>query len=165
MAVASIKSIFLIASAFSIAVFSGNGWLATAAQVKPQELTAKPTNSLAVIDVAATTQDSRTSLVEELKLTDQQKLKIRGIRAQRTRLINQVLTPGQRTKFEAARKAGKSLTESLKELDLKSNQKKQIVSIAKKSAEEIKATLTKEQQKQLATYLKKQRGTTAGAVE
>jgi Spy/CpxP family protein refolding chaperone len=105
---------------------------------------------------------SSASLMEQLKLTDKQKNEIRTIRANRTKQINQILTPDQKTKFEQARKSGKTLSEALKELNLKPDQKSKILAIAKDSADQIKSKLNPDQLKQLTAYIKQhQRGATA----
>jgi Spy/CpxP family protein refolding chaperone len=93
-------------------------------------------------------------LVTQLKLTDKQKKEIAGIRRSRTMAINKILTPDQKTKFEDARKAGKSTSDAMKELNLKPDQKKQILEAMRKSADSIKGVLNPDQQKQLVTYLK-----------
>jgi Spy/CpxP family protein refolding chaperone len=94
------------------------------------------------------------SLMDQLKLTSEQKQKIATLRRTRTVEINKVLTPAQKVKFEAARKAGKSTSESMMALGLKPDQKKKIVEIAKKSADAIMGVLDSTQQKQVAAYLK-----------
>lgn len=108
---------------------------------------------------------SSASLMEQLKLTDKQKSEIRTIRANRTKQINQVLNPTQKTQFEQARKSGKTLAASLKELNLKPDQKSKILAIVKTSADNIKSTLNPDQLKQLNAYIKQHRSTASTAVE
>jgi Spy/CpxP family protein refolding chaperone len=98
------------------------------------------------------------SLIEQLKLTADQKQKIATLRRNRTIEINKVLTPDQKAKFEAARKSGKATSESMAALGLKPDQKKKIVDIAKKSAEGIMGVLNPQQKKQVVTYLKQRQG-------
>jgi Spy/CpxP family protein refolding chaperone len=115
---------------------------------------------------AANNQSSGSAaLMEQLKLTDKQKNAIRVIRANRTKQINQVLNSDQKTKFEQARKTGKALGESLKELNLKPDQKSQILKIVKSSADNIKAKLTPAQLKTLNNYMKNHQTVGAGAME
>jgi hypothetical protein len=97
-------------------------------------------------------------LLDQLKLSDAQKTKIRGIRAARTRKINETLKPEQRAKLQAELKSGKKLGESLKSLNLSTEQKKTIVGAVQKANEEIKATLDNKQKKQLEAYLKQRQG-------
>jgi periplasmic protein CpxP/Spy len=107
---------------------------------------------------AAVKESVAASLVEQLKLTDKQKKDIANIRRSRTVAINKILTPDQKTKFEAARKSGKSTSEAMKEISLKPDQKKQILEAMQKSASDIKAVLNPDQQKQLVTYMKNRQG-------
>jgi Spy/CpxP family protein refolding chaperone len=99
-----------------------------------------------------------TSLIEQLKLTSAQKQKIATFRKNRTIEMNKVLTSDQKAKFEAARKAGKSTSETMNALGLKPAQKKKIADIAKNSAGDIMSVLNPQQKKQVITYLKQQRG-------
>ncbi len=98
------------------------------------------------------------SLIEQLKLTPDQKQKIATFRRNRTVEMNKVLTSDQKAKFEAARKSGKSTSETMFALGLKPNQKKKIAAIAKNSASEIMSVLTPQQKKQVVTYLKQRQG-------
>jgi len=98
------------------------------------------------------------SLIEQLKLTPDQKQKIATFRRNRTVEMNKVLTGDQKSKFEAARKSGKSTSETMAALGLKPNQKKKIAEIAKNSAGEIMSVLNPQQKKQVVTYLKQRQG-------
>jgi Spy/CpxP family protein refolding chaperone len=98
------------------------------------------------------------SLIEQLKLTADQKQKIANVRRLRTTEMNKVLTPQQKTKFAAARKAGKNTSETMATLGLNPDQKKKVADIAKKSVEGIMAVLNPAQKKQVMTYLKQRRG-------
>ncbi len=97
-------------------------------------------------------------ILDQLKLSDAQKAKIRGIRSARTRKINEALKPEQRAKLQAELKAGKKLGEALKSLNLSTDQKKTIAGAVQKSNEDIKATLNDTQKKQLEAYLKQRQG-------
>lgn len=123
---------------------------------------AKPANST---EVKTTQSASSASLMAQLKLTDKQKNEIRAIRSSRTKQINQVLTPEQKTKFEQARKSGKTLSEALKELNLKPEQKSKILAIAKSSAADIKSKLNPQQVKQLEAYIKQHQSGATASVE
>ena len=99
-----------------------------------------------------------TSLIEQLKLTPDQKQKIATLRRNRTVKINKVLTGDQKAKFEAARKSGKSTSETMSALGLKPDQKKKIAEIAKNSANDIMGVLNPQQKKQVVAYLKQKKG-------
>ncbi len=103
----------------------------------------------------------RGNLLEELQLTSTQKQKIQALRSARTRAINKVLTPAQRTKFEQARKSGMKMGQSLKSLGLSADQNKKILEILKKSQQELRNILTKPQQQKLDAAMKRQGNTTA----
>ncbi|PZV13760.1 MAG: hypothetical protein DCF22_10220 [Leptolyngbya sp.] len=107
---------------------------------------------------ATTMKAGATSLIEQLKLTPPQKQKITTIRRNRTVEINKVLTSDQKAKFEAARKSGKSTSETMAALGLKPDQKKKIAEIAKNSATDIMGVLNPQQKKQVVTYLKQRQG-------
>lgn len=98
-----------------------------------------------------------TTIVDQLKLTEQQKNKIRGYRADRNRQINAVLTQAQKTKLQQELKSGMKLGPALKGLNLSPDQTKKIAAILQKSAQNIRGTLTADQQRKLDAYLKQQR--------
>ncbi len=98
------------------------------------------------------------SLIEQLKLTPDQKQKIANLRRTRTIEISKLLTPDQKAKFEAARKSGKNTSATMAALGLKPDQKRKIADIAKKSAGDIMSVLNPQQKKQVVTYLKQQQG-------
>lgn len=98
------------------------------------------------------------SLIEQLKLTPDQKQKIATLRRKRTVEMNKILTGDQKAKFEAARKAGKSTSETMATLGLKPDQKKKIADLAKSSAGDIMSVLNPQQKKQVVTYLKQRQG-------
>jgi periplasmic protein CpxP/Spy len=156
------QSIAIAASTVALAI-SGVMVAPSMGQAKTEAAPAKPTTAPAKTEMAPTKpaagkESGGASLVEQLKLTDKQKKDIAGIRRNRTIAINKILTPEQKTKFEAARKAGKSTSDTMKELSLKPDQKKQILEAMKTSADSIKGVLTPDQQKQLVTYLKNRQG-------
>ena len=97
------------------------------------------------------------SLAEQLNLSAQQKNKIRGIYASRTRQIDQVLTPQQKEKFQAERKSGKKTSEALNSLNLNGDQKKKILAIIQKTNQDIRASLDNNQQQKLDAYLRQRR--------
>jgi hypothetical protein len=127
--------------------------LVSAAAVTPLLSTVSLANTPAPAAPAASPR-----FLDQLKLSDAQKTKIRGIRAARTRKINETLKPEQRAKLQAELKSGKKLGESLKSLNLSTEQKKTIVGAVQKANEEIKATLDNKQKKQLEAYLKQRQG-------
>lgn len=98
------------------------------------------------------------SLIEQLKLTPDQKQKIATFRRNRTVEMNKVLTSDQKAKFEAARKSGKNTSETMAALGLNPDQKKKIAAIAKSSAGDIMSVLNPQQKKQVVTYLKQRQG-------
>lgn len=102
----------------------------------------------------ATPTAQSTPILEQLKLTDAQKLKLRGIRSAKTRKINQLLTVDQRTKLQQQLKSGQKMSEALKTLGLKPENLQKITAVRRNAAQQIKATLTTDQLKQLETYFK-----------
>lgn len=144
MAINIAKRVSILASAIALSSFLST---AAFASTKPTNTTTtKPTKTAAV-------QNQSSNIVEQLNLTDQQRNKIRGIRSSRTRQINQVLKPDQRTKLQAELKSGKKLGEAIKSLNLDPTQKKDILAIVQKSNQDIMGTLNDKQRKQLETYL------------
>ena len=107
---------------------------------------------------ASTMKSGSASLIEQLKLTPDQKQKIATIRRNRTVEMNKVLTGNQKVKFEAARKSGKNTSETMAALGLNPDQKKKIAAIAKNSAGDIMSVLNPQQKKQVVTYLKQRQG-------
>lgn len=107
---------------------------------------------------AGTMKSGSASLIEQLKLTPDQKQKIATIRRNRTVAMNKVLTGNQKAKFEAARKSGKNTSETMAALGLNPDQKKKIAAIAKNSAGDIMSVLNPQQKKQVVTYLKQRQG-------
>lgn len=112
----------------------------------------------AIAQAPATMKSGATSLIEQLKLTPDQKQKIATFRRNRTIEMNKVLTGDQKAKFEAARTSGKSTSATMAALGLKPDQKKKIAEIAKKSAGDIMSVLNPQQKKQVVTYLKQRQG-------
>ena len=147
------KTVSLLTTAVALTLVSHMTLFAVAVSAKPAD-----SNSTGKATSVSNQSSSATSLTEQLKLTDQQKNEIRAIRSNRTKQINAVLTPDKKTKFEQARKSGKTLSQALNELKLKPDQKTKILAIAKISANNIKSKLTPDQLKQLDNYVKKQRG-------
>ncbi len=100
------------------------------------------------------TQKSGSDLASQLQLTPDQKNKIRGIRASRTRQINAVLTLAQRTKLQQDLKSGKKLSQSFQDLNLNADQKQKILAIVRQSNQQIVGTLKPEQKQKLTAYLR-----------
>jgi Spy/CpxP family protein refolding chaperone len=155
-----VQRISLMASATVFTLLSGLAIAPHSVQAKPATATTeKPASP------SGTTQDSESgTLMKELNLTEQQKKDIKLIRRNRTMAINKVLTPDQQTKFKQARASGKTTSQAITEMNLKPDQKKQIMDIMQKSATEIKSKLTKTQLTTLTDYMRKHSGKTA-AVE
>jgi Spy/CpxP family protein refolding chaperone len=160
MATKMVRRVSLMLGATVFTVLSGLAIAPHAVQAKPASATTeKPAQS------SGTTKDSETgTLMKELNLTEQQKNEIKQIRRNRTVAINKVLTPDQQAKFKQARASGKTSSQAIAEMNLKPDQKKQIMEIMQKSANEIKAKLTKTQLTTLTDYMRKHSGRTA-AVE
>jgi len=93
-------------------------------------------------------------LANQLQLTPDQKNKIRGIRASRTRKINGVLTSAQRTQLQQDLKSGKKLSQSLQDLNLNADQKQKILAIVRQSNQDIIGTLKPDQKAKLTAYLR-----------
>jgi len=147
------KTISLLTTAVALTLASQITLFSGSVSAKPADA-----NTTSKTTSVSNQSSSGTSLTEQLKLTDKQKNEIRAIRANRTKQINAVLTPDQKTKFEQARKSGKTLSEALKDLNLKPDQKTKILAIAKTSADNIKSKLTPDQLKQLNAYIKQRSG-------
>lgn len=114
-----------------------------------------PSSTSPVKSTPVTTPTARsTPILEQLKLTNAQKLKLRSIQSAKMRKINQLLTVDQRTKLQQQLKAGQKLSEALKTLGLKPENLKKITAVRQNAAQQIKATLTADQLKQLETYFK-----------
>lgn len=96
------------------------------------------------------------SLLEDLQLTKEQNQKIQALRSSRTRAINKVLTPAQRTKFEQARKSGTKVGPALKGLGLSPDQNKKVLEILGKSQQELRNVLTVAQKQKLDAAMKRQ---------
>ena len=105
------------------------------------------------------------SAVEQLKLTEQQKQKIRAIRKTRNQSIAKVLNEAQRKKLAQSLRSGTKMGTALQALNLSTDQKKNIGSIVQKSNQEIKATLTPQQQQQLEAYRKQHQSTAQSPIE
>jgi Spy/CpxP family protein refolding chaperone len=164
MAFQSSKPNPIFISTLMLASLAGVGFLPNAVIAKT-EMATSPQSSVTDKVPVISTSGSGASLVEQLKLTPKQKQQIAGFRANRTRQINQVLTPEQRTQFEQFRKSGKSVSDALRSVNLKPDQKTKILNIAKQTTDSIKGILTPEQKKQLEIYLKKHSQGSPSAVE
>jgi Spy/CpxP family protein refolding chaperone len=108
---------------------------------------------------------SATTFLEDLKLSDSQKAKIRSIRAARIQQIHKDLDTKQWDKLQQELKAGKKLNDALKTLNLNKNQTQQINAVLAKSAEEIRGTLTAQQRQKLDAYLKQRHMTAQNSIE
>ncbi len=139
----------MLISAVVIASFSPAIALAKA----PVLTAAKPAGTM----TAPATQSA--PILEQLKLTDAQKLKLRGIRSAKTRKINALLSKEQQAKLQEQLKSGKKMSEALKSLGLKPDVMQKINAARQNAAEQIKAVLTPEQRKQLESYLKQKPST------
>jgi Spy/CpxP family protein refolding chaperone len=100
------------------------------------------------------------NIMEQLKLTEDQKKKIAVIRGQRTKAIKLVLTDKQKTDFDKAREK-QTVSQALKSLGLNKDQVAKIQAISKKSADDIMGVLDKTQKTTLTDYLKKNSGQSA----
>jgi Spy/CpxP family protein refolding chaperone len=100
------------------------------------------------------------NIMEQLKLTEDQKKKIAVIRGQRTKAIKAVLTDKQKPEFDKAREK-QTVSQSLKSLGLNKDQVTKIQAISKKSADDIMGVLDKNQKTMLMDYLKKNSGQSA----
>jgi Spy/CpxP family protein refolding chaperone len=105
------------------------------------------------------------SLMDSLKLTAEQKQKIRGVRSARTRQINQLLTEDQRAKFKKSRESGVKLSDAIKALGLPADKSKQVVEIIQKSQQDIRSALTPAQLKTLDDAIRSQKAGGSGSVE
>jgi Spy/CpxP family protein refolding chaperone len=105
------------------------------------------------------------SLMDSLKLTAEQKQKIRGVRSARTRQINQLLTEDQRAKFKKSRESGVKLSDAIKALGLPADKSKQVVEIIQKSQQDIRSALTPAQLKILDDAIRNQKAGGSGSVE
>ena len=104
------------------------------------------------------------SIIDQLKLSDQQTKTIQTLRKERTQSIAKVLTKAQREKLVQSLQAGTKMGPALQSLNLSGDQKKRIGTIVQKSNQAIEATLTKTQKQQLADY-RKQHQTAAQSPE
>jgi hypothetical protein len=100
------------------------------------------------------------NIMEQLKLTEDQKKKIAVIRGQRTKAIKLVLTDKQKPEFDKAREK-QTVSQALKSLGLNKDQVTKIQAISKKSADDIMGVLDKTQKTTLTDYLKKNSGQAA----
>jgi len=96
------------------------------------------------------TADERSmSLPEKLKLTSDQKKKIKNSVDLMKKNISAELTTEQRSQFEAALKRKSQVIPTLKTLNLSPEQNKKIVTVIKSMNAKVKAVLTPEQLKEL----------------
>lgn len=105
------------------------------------------------------------SIVEQLKLTDQQRQKIRAIRKTRSQGISKVLNATQRTKLARSLRSGTKMGAALQALDLSAEQKQQMSMIVRQANQAIEATLTSTQKQQLEAYRKQHQATAQGPIE
>jgi hypothetical protein len=143
----SLKRFSLIASAIALAVT-----MPTATMAK----TKTPVKTPAPVEMKPAPAPASKSIWEEMNLKPEQKTKIQGIRAMRTRAINKELTEKQKPMFEKLRAKG-SLAEALKGLDLTPAQAKMINAAVKKANDDVVGVLNKSQKDQLAAYLKQKK--------
>jgi Spy/CpxP family protein refolding chaperone len=139
------KRFFLIASAIALVVAMPTVTMAKTPVKTPAKTEMKP----APAPVSK-------SIWEEMNLKPEQKSKIQGIRAARTRAINKELTDKQKPMFEKLRAKG-SLAEALKGLSLTPAQSKTINAAMKKANDDVVGVLDKSQKDQLAAYLKQKK--------
>jgi Spy/CpxP family protein refolding chaperone len=144
----SLKRFSLLASAIALAVTMPTVTLA-------KTPTKTPVKTPAPVEVKPAPAPSK-SIWEEMNLKPEQKTKIQGIRAARTRAINKELTEKQKPMFDKLRAKG-SLAEALKELDLTPAQAKTINAAVKKANDDVVGVLDKSQKDQLAAYLKQKK--------
>ena len=114
---------------------------------------------------ALAAQPAATSMVAELKLSDQQKRSIRAIHKTRNQEISKVLNATQRKTLAQALRSGTKLGAAMQTLNLSAEQKQKISTILRKSNQEIRATLTPKQQQQLEAYRKQHQSTAQGPIE
>jgi hypothetical protein len=92
--------------------------------------------------------------LKSIGLSEQQQELINQLGTQYLPQIENILSPAQREQFEAAIEGGKSLRKAFKSMTLDPEQKTQLVSVFKAfPAQEVLATLTPEQKKEL--FMKK----------
>jgi Spy/CpxP family protein refolding chaperone len=139
------KRFFLIASAIALVVAMPTVTMAKTPVKTPAKTEMKP----APAPVSK-------SIWEEMNLKPEQKSKIQGIRAARTRAINKELTEKQKPMFDKLRAKG-SLAEALKGLSLTPAQSKTINAAMKKANDDVVGVLDKSQKDQLAAYLKQKK--------
>jgi Spy/CpxP family protein refolding chaperone len=139
------KRFFLIASAIALVVAMPTVTMAKTPVKTPAKTEMKP----APAPVSK-------SIWEEMNLKPEQKSKIQGIRAARTRAINKELMDKQKPMFEKLRAKG-SLAEALKGLSLTPAQSKTINAAMKKANDDVVGVLDKSQKDQLAAYLKQKK--------
>lgn len=120
----------------------------------------QPAFSLESQRTVVAAQPAALSSVEQLKLSDQQKRTLRALRKARNQEISKVLSDAQRKNLVQALKSGTKLAPALQALNLSADQKQKIGTIVQKSNQQVKATLTPQQQEQLET-MRKQHQTTA----
>lgn len=105
------------------------------------------------------------SIVEQLKLSNQQKQKIQMIRKERAQSISKALNETQRKKLVQSLRSGTKIGAAMQTLNLSTDQKKQISAIVRQSNQAIEATLTPTQKQQLAAYRKQHQATSQGPIE
>jgi Spy/CpxP family protein refolding chaperone len=144
----SLKRFSLFASAIALAV--------TMPTVTMAKTAAKPVKTPAPVEMKPAPAPASKSIWEEMNLKPEQKAKIQGIRAARTRAINKELTEKQKPMFDKLRAKG-SLAEALKGLSLTPAQAKAINAAVKKANDDVVGVLDKSQKDQLAAYLKQKK--------
>jgi Spy/CpxP family protein refolding chaperone len=145
----SLKRFSLLASAIALAVT-----MPTVTMAKTPVKT--PVKTPAPVEVKPAPAPTSKSIWEEMNLKPEQKAKIQGIRAARTRAINKELTEKQKPMFDKLRAKG-SLAEALKGLNLTPAQAKTINGLVKKANDDVLGVLDKSQKDQLAAYLKQKK--------
>ncbi len=104
--------------------------------------------------VAANTPDTDVESVSvngQLKLTPEQKQKLRGIAQEYTSQVRSILTPEQRKNLAAGLKSKKKLQNVLRTLNLTKEQQSQIATARRDAGRKAFAVLTPAQQKMLSS--------------
>ncbi len=109
---------------------------------------ATPMISTAKETARSPVQKAMPSIWEELKLTKEQKGKLKIIRTKRTNAISKVLRKDQKVMFDQWR-GKKKMADILKELKLDATQQNAISLVNQQTAKDIIAVLTPAQQQQL----------------
>jgi periplasmic protein CpxP/Spy len=107
------------------------------------------TSQSQIVAQATDKKPNREKFAEELGLTDTQKSELQKIRQETRTAIQGVLTPEQRTQWEAAKNNRQARREGLKALNLSEEQRASIKKIKEDSKAKMDAVLTAEQKQKI----------------